>query len=332
MRHKVRDLGVFFCFAVMLFTVTSCGKEVSDQTIMATEQSSEESRAAEAVMGTETAETFSTEKAGGVEIPDDLVYAAVIHVKINPEFNLYLDAEGCIVYVEYLNEDAADLFETVDLTGQKLADGMETIVDVAEEKGYLTGQNEVTTDVVWVQEATDSGKLEKVLQTISDSSESEKNVKSGENPAIGENSAIEENPENEENPESETDPESEADQKTGTSGKKTCSACGGTGICAECGGGTLPCKRCHGSLVETCSNCDTSGMQTCPGCKGSGVDATDGSACRHCGGAGKIVCELCGGSHGKPCSICHGKGVITDDCILCHGAKKCTVCGGSGKV
>lgn len=285
MRHKVRDLGVFFCLALMLFTVTSCGKEVSDQTIAATEQSSEESRAAETVIGTETAEAFSTEKAGRVGIPDDLVYAAVIHVEINPEFNLYLDAEGCIVYVEYLNEDAADLFETVDLTGQKLADGMDTIVDAAEEKGYLTGQNEVTTDVVWVQEATDSGKLEKVLQTISDSS-----------------------------------------------GKKTCSACGGSGICAECGGGTLPCKRCHGSLVETCSNCDTSGMQTCPGCKGSGVDATDGSACRHCGGAGKIVCELCGGSHGKPCSICHGKGVITDDCILCHGAKKCTVCGGSGKV
>ena len=285
MRHKVRDLGVFFCLAVMLFTVTSCGKEVSDQTIAATEQSSEESRAAETVIGTETAEAFSTEKAGRVGIPDDLVYAAVIHVEINPEFNLYLDAEGCIVYVEYLNEDAADLFETVDLTGQKLADGMDTIVDAAEEKGYLTGQNEVTTDVVWVQEATDSGKLEKVLQTISDSS-----------------------------------------------GKKTCSACGGSRICAECGGGTLPCKRCHGSFVETCSNCDTSGMQTCPGCKGSGVDATDGSACRHCGGAGKIVCELCGGSHGKPCSICHGKGVITDDCILCHGAKKCTVCGGSGKM
>ena len=332
MRHKVRDLGVFFCLAVMLFTVTSCGIEVSDQRIAATEQSSEERRAAEAVMGTETVETFSTEKAGMVGIPDGLVYAAVIHVEINPEFNLYVDAEECIVYVEYLNEDAADLFETVDLTGQKLADGMETIVDAAEEKGYLNGQNEVTTDVVWVQEATDSGKLEKVLQTISDSSESEKNVKSGENSASGEKPAIEENPENEENLESETDPESEADQKTGTSGKKTCSACGGTGICAECGGGTLPCKRCHGSLVETCSNCDTSGMQTCPGCKGSGVDATDGSACRHCGGAGKIVCELCSGSHGKPCSICHGKGVITDDCILCHGAKKCTVCGGSGKV
>ncbi len=285
MRHKVRDLGVFFCLAVMLFTVTSCGKEVSDQTIAATEQSSEESRAAEAVMGTETVETFLTEKAGTVGIPDGLMYAAIIHVKINPEFNLYLNAEESIVYVEYLNADAADLFETVDLTGQKLADGMETIVDVAEEKGYLTGKNEVMTDVVWVQEATDSGKLEKVLQTISDSS-----------------------------------------------GKKTCSACGGTGICAECGGGTLPCKRCHGSLIETCSNCDASGMQTCPGCKGSGVDATDGSACRHCGGAGKIVCELCGGSHGKPCSICHGKGVITDDCILCHGAKKCTVCGGSGKM
>ena len=64
MRHKVRDLGVFFCLAVMLFTVTSCGKEVSDQTIAATEQSSEESRAAETVMRTETAEAFSTGKAG----------------------------------------------------------------------------------------------------------------------------------------------------------------------------------------------------------------------------------------------------------------------------
>ena len=61
MRHKVRDMGVFFCLAVMLFTVTSCGKEVSDQTIATTEQSSEERRDAEAVMGTET---FSTEKAG----------------------------------------------------------------------------------------------------------------------------------------------------------------------------------------------------------------------------------------------------------------------------
>ena len=64
MRHKVRDLGVFFCLAVMLLTVTSCGKEVSDQTIAATEQSSEERRDAEAVMRTETTEAFSTEKAG----------------------------------------------------------------------------------------------------------------------------------------------------------------------------------------------------------------------------------------------------------------------------
>ena len=53
-----------------MLTVTSCGKQVSDQSIAATEQSSEEIRAAEAVMGTETVETFSTEKAGRVVIPD----------------------------------------------------------------------------------------------------------------------------------------------------------------------------------------------------------------------------------------------------------------------
>ena len=327
MRHKRCSLGVFFCLIVLVVFAAGCGKteidnreEVTEQISVEKDTSEKENTEKENAGKEEAEKEEAADEFVKEEVPKDLSYAAIIHVKINPEFNLYLNSEESIVYVEYLNADAADLFETVDLTGQKLADGMETIVDAAEEKGYLTGQNEVTTDVVWVQEATDSGKLEKVLQTISDSSESEKNVKSEENPAI------------EENPERETDSESEADQKTGTSGKKTCSACGGTGICAECGGGTLPCKRCHGSLVETCSNCDTSGMQTCPGCKGSGVDATDGSTCRHCGGMGKITCELCGGAHGKPCTICHGKGVVSDDCILCHGAKKCTVCGGSGKV
>ena len=37
-------ISLFCSIAGMLFTVTSCGKEVSDQTIAATEQSSEERR------------------------------------------------------------------------------------------------------------------------------------------------------------------------------------------------------------------------------------------------------------------------------------------------
>lgn len=109
-----------------------------------------------------------------------------------------------------------------------------------------------------------------------------------------------------------------------------CSDCGGSGICPECGGGTLPCKMCGGSLWESCGVCGGNGRQSCPGCHGSGKDATSGETCRHCGGAGSITCEVCGGAGGKSCSICNGKGVVSDDCILCHGGKACTACGGTG--
>ena len=139
-----RNVGVFCCLLCLVLACSTmmfgCGKAKQEEQKSATNQKTEKANEPEET-GDDVAALLKNAK-----------YVAVIHVKINPEFNLYLDSEGCIVYVEYLNEDAADLFETVDLTGQKLADGMETIVGAAEEKGYLTGQNEVTTDVVWVQE------------------------------------------------------------------------------------------------------------------------------------------------------------------------------------
>ena len=42
----------------------------------------------------------------------------------------------------------------------------------------------------------------------------------------------------------------------------------------------------------------------------------------------KTKCSACDGT--GICQEC--KGVISDDCILCHGDKKCTVCGGTGEL
>lgn len=123
--------------------------------------------------------------------------------------------------------------------------------------------------------------------------------------------------------------------------KEKCESCGGTGICPECGGGTYACKRCGGATILSCSFCDGSGNMPC-GCGGKLTTTTaDGEPipedgwrpCDKCGGDGWQTCEHCGGG-GKTNCFCKGtdhEGKIGEDCILCHGGKKCTACGGTGE-
>ena len=56
--------------------------------------------------------------------------------------------------------------------------------------------------------------------------------------------------------------------------------------------------------------------------------------CEACGGTGIATCDQCGGAGGYTCMNCNGSGKMTlgDSCILCHGDKNCTTCGGTGKV
>ena len=259
--------------------------------------------------------------------------------------------------VACLNQDAEDLFSERDLTGMDLEKAMPVIIQQAVAKEYLADGKNITIDL---EKSTESGQADTVEQviaaavtaelkeqgvdavlelqdagtpviiegtdtgagdTVPDKTDNSGNSdKAGNAAESGANNAV---------PENGTTGSGSA---TNVSQKTKCSACDGTGICRECKGGTAPCKRCGGSLWETCGTCGGSGRQTCPGCGGSGVDATSGTSCRHCGGSGGNTCQQCGGSGGKSCSICHGKGVISDDCILCHGDKKCTVCGGTGEL
>ena len=259
--------------------------------------------------------------------------------------------------VTCLNQDAEDLFSETDLTGMDLEKAMPVIIQQAVAKEYLADGKNITIDL---EKSTESGQADTVEQviaaavtaelkeqgvdavlelqdagtpvaiegadtgagdTVSDKTDNADNSdKAGNVTESGANNAVPENG------------ITGNGSATNVSQKTKCNACDGTGICQECKGGTAPCKRCGGSLWETCGTCGGSGRQTCPGCGGSGVDATSGTSCRHCGGSGGNTCQQCGGSGGKSCSICHGKGVISDDCILCHGDKKCTVCGGSGEL
>lgn len=333
---------------ISLLLLSGCGNKA---------QEAEVSQVQTDIAVTATEQTAAAEEQAETVDPETLDYAYRLHITINPEFRLYLDEQSKVVAVTCLNQDAEDLFSETFLTGMDLEKAMPVIIQQAVAKEYLADGKNITIDL---EKSTESGQADTVEQviaaavtaelkeqgvdavlelqdagtpvaiegadtgagdTVSDKTDNADNSdKAGNVTESGANNAVPENG------------ITGNGSATNVSQKTKCSACDGTGICQECKGGTAPCKRCGGSLWETCGTCGGSGRQTCPGCGGSGVDATSGTSCRHCGGSGGNTCQQCGGSGGKSCSICHGKGVISDDCILCHGDKKCTVCGGSGEL
>ena len=309
---------------VSLVLMTGCGNKAQEAAGVETQTEI----TAAATTEQATAESMQTETPDP-ETPD---YAYCLHITINPEFRLYLDEQSKVLAVDCMNQDAEDLFSETDLTGTDLEEAMPVIIQQAVAKDYLTDGKNITIDVEKSQDPEQADRVERVIAAAVTAELKEQNVDATlqlqdagtpvETSSVSDknNSIV---PENGNIGNGET---------TSVSQKTKCTACDGTGICQECQGGTAPCKRCGGTLWETCGTCGGSGRQTCPGCGGSGVDATDGSACRHCGGSGGNTCQQCGGTGGKSCSICNGKGVISDDCILCHGDKKCTVCGGSGEL
>ena len=309
---------------ISLLLLSGCGNKA---------QEAEGSQVQTDIAVTATEQTAAAEEQAETVDPETLDYAYRLHITINPEFRLYLDEQSKVVAVTCLNQDAEDLFSETFLTGMDVEKAMPVIIQQAVAKEYLADGKNITIDL---EKSTESGQADTVEQVIAAAVTAE--LKEQGVDAVlelqdaGTPVAIEGADTGSGDTVSDKTDNTGNGSATNVSQKTKCNACDGTGICQECKGGTAPCKRCGGSLWETCGTCGGSGRQTCPGCGGSGVDATSGTSCRHCGGSGGNTCQQCGGSGGKSCSICHGKGVISDDCILCHGDKKCTVCGGSGEL
>lgn len=340
-----RKYGRFAAGAMLLAAVLwlgGCGAQddaAAGGTVSSTVQSGAAQDSAEAGSKTDAAAPQDSAAQSGTA-QDDAVqdYAAVVTITINPQLELYVDDTNRVVDFKPMNDDAEAVFKTAELTDRELGEAVTLIVQTAADAGYLEDGGTVRADVAAKQgEQLADDTADTLLQTVRDAVQSglsDKKLSAALEIAVSGEAKLSETlgASAEQTASSGQAASSEQAASSGqeASSGQPCQACGGTGICAECGGGTLPCKRCGGSLWESCGTCNGSGRQKCPGCNGSGTDATSGSACNHCGGAGFITCQQCGGSGGKACSICNGKGVISDDCILCHGAKTCTVCGGAG--
>ena len=306
---------------ISLLLLSGCGNKA---------QEAEESQVQTDIAVTATEQTAAAEEQAETADPETLDYAYRLHITINPEFRLYLDEQSKVVAVACLNQDAEDLFSETDLTGMDVEKAMPVIIQQAVAKEYLADGKNITIDL---EKSTESGQADTVEQVIAAAVTAELKEQGVDAVLELQDAGTPVTIEGADTGAGDIVPDKTDNTGNADNSEKTkCSACDGTGICQECKGGTAPCKRCGGSLWETCGTCGGSGRQTCPGCGGSGVDATSGTSCRHCGGSGGNTCQQCGGSGGKSCSICHGKGVISDDCILCHGDKKCTVCGGTGEL
>lgn len=81
-----------------------------------------------------TSSTVSTASSKFVA-PDN--YATVVLVSINPQFRLYLDADGIVLAVESVNNDAKAVTDKIDYKGTDYKDVIKDIVDAANDCGFI---------------------------------------------------------------------------------------------------------------------------------------------------------------------------------------------------
>ena len=77
----------------------------------------------------------STSAVTGFVQPDN--YVSVLVVSINPQFRLYLDADGMVLAAEPMNEDAKAMEEKLAVTNKNVQDAIKNLVTAAKDQGFV---------------------------------------------------------------------------------------------------------------------------------------------------------------------------------------------------
>ena len=77
----------------------------------------------------------STSAVTGFVPPDN--YVSVLVVSINPQFRLYLDADGMVLAAEPMNEDAKAMEEKLAVTNKNVQDAITNLVTAAKDQGFV---------------------------------------------------------------------------------------------------------------------------------------------------------------------------------------------------
>lgn len=79
--------------------------------------------------------------AQGFVVPEN--YACIVNLAINPEFDLYLDADEDVIAINPLNDDAKSFSNEISLAESDVDDVIESIVKLAASKGFIKEKGHV---------------------------------------------------------------------------------------------------------------------------------------------------------------------------------------------
>ncbi len=116
----------------------------------------------EASVKDDTLESFEQTETTYFEKPED--YATVLFVKINPEFNIYLDAEGNTLAVEPLNDDAKSIVKDFDSTEKDYQKVINNIITSANEKGFVKADAHISISVT--ENKSDEVNVDDILSNV----------------------------------------------------------------------------------------------------------------------------------------------------------------------
>lgn len=149
----MKKAAVCVLAVVLLFTLfTACGAKQ------------------EASLQTTTTTTTTTTAAETVfEKPAD--YASVVLVTINPQFKLYLDADGAVLAVEPVNADAKQVAEKMTVKTGEIATVVDNLITVANDDGFF--KQNVTVNIEMAEVRSETVNTATVLETLKNTVESE---------------------------------------------------------------------------------------------------------------------------------------------------------------
>lgn len=236
-------------------------------------------------------------------------YATVLTVTINPQFRLYLDADGIVLAVEPVNKDAEEVKEALSFENDNYEAVVEKIVTKSEEKGYIKDNAVINVEISEIKDTAVNTVeiLDKITVTVNQTAtklEVTVEIKTEDK------SAVMEQPTEDATESATTEPQktepTEAMTTVPTQCKHTYKAatCTAPKTCSKCGA-TEGAAAGHNWKDATCI-----APKTCKTCK-----ATEGQAMGHsykdatC--TAPKTCSKCGATEGEMLKHTYQNGVCT---------------------
>lgn len=124
----MKKLAAFLLATLLVFSLFSCGKKENSN------------------IPDVSSQTAVTE---GFKAPDS--YAAIIKIKINPEFNLYIDVNGKVLALEAVNSDAQSIMDDITYEGQGFEAAIKSIIAAANKGGFAKDKANVSFELTEAQ-------------------------------------------------------------------------------------------------------------------------------------------------------------------------------------